>query len=209
MENITIPVDLLRNLAPEASIDQDEQGGCVWCGLNSGPVAEGHANDCPWLAARRLLTTAGEPATLRAAYPNDPALLRLIATFGDDSLTALANPKVRSERARRILYRREFNIIETGPDLCAAVVVTERPYMRTDMVTISYLGVDPQYRNLGFAARLVAAVVAGAKHRGLAGVTVAPDVALATGRGFWAAVGFSENEAGQSVLELPILQGTK
>lgn len=63
MATITITRDLLDELAPEQPMNQDEQGGCVWCGGcpphetygYAGRTPEDHDRDCPWLAARRLL----------------------------------------------------------------------------------------------------------------------------------------------------------
>ena len=62
-ETITVPRELLDQLAPAEPISQDELGGCVWCGMGPGPTGyeqatadpSSHTSDCPWLAARRLL----------------------------------------------------------------------------------------------------------------------------------------------------------
>lgn len=54
--------ELLERLAPEEPMNQDEQGGCVWCdGTGGTPYGyagtdpSDHAPDCPWVEARRLL----------------------------------------------------------------------------------------------------------------------------------------------------------
>ena len=55
--------NLLCRLAPGDPINQDEQGGCVWCGGTPPGRAYGysaryrsdHSVDCPWLEARELL----------------------------------------------------------------------------------------------------------------------------------------------------------
>lgn len=58
--------DLIERLAPAEPMNQDEQGGCVWCDGNPpGHLGFGyatadpadHANDCPWVAAQRWLAT--------------------------------------------------------------------------------------------------------------------------------------------------------
>lgn len=55
-------IDLIRELAPEDPINQDEQGGCVWC---NGPTnsaygyatadPQDHTDECPWARARALI----------------------------------------------------------------------------------------------------------------------------------------------------------
>jgi hypothetical protein len=40
---------LLEEACPPEGIEQDEQGGCVWCGSND------HMPDCAWVLARRAL----------------------------------------------------------------------------------------------------------------------------------------------------------
>jgi hypothetical protein len=60
-EMVTIPLDLLKRLAPEDPMNQDEMGGCVWCGCGppnevtgyAGKSPEDHAGDCPWLEAQK------------------------------------------------------------------------------------------------------------------------------------------------------------
>lgn len=54
--------ELIGRLAPEEPINQDEQGGCVWCGGTGGTTygyagadPADHLGDCPWVKARRLL----------------------------------------------------------------------------------------------------------------------------------------------------------
>lgn len=51
---------LIEELAPEEPMNQDEQGGCVWCGgraftvySTSDPAT--HETDCPWVRARQML----------------------------------------------------------------------------------------------------------------------------------------------------------
>jgi hypothetical protein len=182
MENLSISVDLLRNLAPEYGIEQDEQGGCVWCGGRGLPVAEDHGVDCPWLAARRLLSLAGEPLTLRAAYPDDPALLRIIASRADNALTTLTQAG-RGERARDALRRRTFQIIEDGPDRCVGVIVFDRPMLlRTGPLTISYLYVEPSYREGrqdSLEERLIHSVTSEADRMGFTGVQLSDQAAAA------------------------------
>lgn len=61
--------DVMLNVAPDEPMNQDEQGGCVWCGgkpprkqygyATSNP--KHHSNDCPWIAARAWLA-ANAPA---------------------------------------------------------------------------------------------------------------------------------------------------
>ena len=60
---VCVPTSVLEALAPPEPMNQDEQGGCVWCAgepagqpggyATSGPAD--HEADCPWVAARRLL----------------------------------------------------------------------------------------------------------------------------------------------------------
>lgn len=60
---MNIKRELLEQLAPEDPINQDEMGGCVWCGCGpprqsygyAGRQKNHHADDCPWVAARELL----------------------------------------------------------------------------------------------------------------------------------------------------------
>lgn len=70
-ENIAL-YDLIAQLAPEEPINNDEQGGCVWCSYNErqwfhetdkserGSMycdkrPETHKPDCPWLIAQQVL----------------------------------------------------------------------------------------------------------------------------------------------------------
>lgn len=56
---------------PEGPMNQDEQGGCVWCAKPLGKYGYGyatadpndHEDDCPWVEARKLLHEAGREAT--------------------------------------------------------------------------------------------------------------------------------------------------
>lgn len=74
---VAVPRELLENLAPEQPMNQDEQGGCVWCCGSAhdsdyaGADPEDHDADCPWLLARRLL----------AAAPHAPAAAPLEKAF--------------------------------------------------------------------------------------------------------------------------------
>ena len=60
---VEIPRELLEALAPADPINQDEQGGCVWCAKPIGHLGYGyasasprdHEDDCPWLRAQRYL----------------------------------------------------------------------------------------------------------------------------------------------------------
>lgn len=55
--------ELLEKLAPHEPINQDEMGGCVWCGKSPPGDNYGYAQrdlthhdaDCPWVQARLLL----------------------------------------------------------------------------------------------------------------------------------------------------------
>lgn len=57
------PRKLLEQLAPEWPINQDELGGCVFCGGippgqkygSAGRDLADHHRGCPWVKARRLL----------------------------------------------------------------------------------------------------------------------------------------------------------
>ncbi|MFD1839101.1 hypothetical protein [Paracidovorax cattleyae] len=59
---VPVPRKLLEDLAPEQPMNQDEQGGCVWCCGSApdyaGAEPEDHDADCPWLLARGLLAAA-------------------------------------------------------------------------------------------------------------------------------------------------------
>ena len=69
MNLITIPRSLLERLASEEPINQDEQGGCVFCGGSPRSLArvgnkrsiyasadpKYHYSNCPWVEARQLL----------------------------------------------------------------------------------------------------------------------------------------------------------
>jgi hypothetical protein len=60
---VLVPRHLLNALAPEQPINQDEQGGCVWCGGMPPRTSYGYARrvrddhmwDCPWVSARSFL----------------------------------------------------------------------------------------------------------------------------------------------------------
>jgi hypothetical protein len=57
---------LIERLASDEPMNQDELGGCVWCGGHPPGEAYGyatadpshHATDCPWLVARAALKEA-------------------------------------------------------------------------------------------------------------------------------------------------------
>lgn len=74
------PKKLLRALAPEDPINDDERGGCVWCmgvprrGMYSTRDIADHRPGCPWVKARRLLgdtlpDSRKTPNARRAAAP--------------------------------------------------------------------------------------------------------------------------------------------
>lgn len=187
-------MELLRSLAPEYGIEQDEQGGCVWCGGRGLPVAEDHGVDCPWLAARRLLSLAGEPLMLRTAYVDDPALRRIIASRGDNALTTLTQVG-RGERARDEMRRRTFYILEDGPDRCVGVIVFDRPLTRTLPLTISYLYVEPSYRvaQCGVLEERLISIVTGESERmGFAGIQMTDQVTGAAAGTLAAAVSLAD-----------------
>jgi hypothetical protein len=58
-------LDLIRRLAPKQPINQDERGGCVWCGGMPPGESYGYAEadpahheaNCPWVEADALLRT--------------------------------------------------------------------------------------------------------------------------------------------------------
>lgn len=61
---VAVPLELLERLAPEDPMNQDEMGGCVWCAGDGGKRygdagrdPADHNPDCPWVAARALMTT--------------------------------------------------------------------------------------------------------------------------------------------------------
>lgn len=71
-QKIEISIALLELLAPKQPINDDDQGGCIWCGWseemkyyslgqeNKGSMyadnnPENHRPDCPWVLARKLL----------------------------------------------------------------------------------------------------------------------------------------------------------
>lgn len=66
MSEIIISAELLESLAPREPINQDEMGGCVWCGGTPPKHPYGyaerklshHSDDCPWIRARALLGDA-------------------------------------------------------------------------------------------------------------------------------------------------------
>jgi hypothetical protein len=48
-------IHLINRLAPRDPYQKDE--ACIWCGTTTGRSADaGHAEDCPWLQADRLLS---------------------------------------------------------------------------------------------------------------------------------------------------------
>ena len=71
-ETVKISRSLLELLAPEQPINDDESGGCIWCGWSESLMyflqekkdigsiyadnrPETHRSDCPWVQARKLL----------------------------------------------------------------------------------------------------------------------------------------------------------
>ena len=54
----------LKLVAPDEPMNQDEQGGCVWCGgskkghMYAGADPKDHDADCPWVIARAALHKA-------------------------------------------------------------------------------------------------------------------------------------------------------
>lgn len=67
MDKVNIPRKLLEDLTNEGEpMNQDELGGCVWCGGTPPREQYGyarrkrrdHSEDCPWVIARELL---GDP----------------------------------------------------------------------------------------------------------------------------------------------------
>jgi hypothetical protein len=64
INQIGIDRELLKKIAPEQPIQQDEQGGCVWCGEDSwGSESyrdyERH-EDCPWGRVRKIICESAE-----------------------------------------------------------------------------------------------------------------------------------------------------
>ena len=63
MSTVKIDIELLNRIAPEEPINQDEQGGCVWCGGTPPGSRWGYATadpkdheyGCPWIEIRKLL----------------------------------------------------------------------------------------------------------------------------------------------------------
>lgn len=113
---------LLARLAPEEPYNEDEQGGCVWCGgpwnrkyKYAGEDPADHAADCPWVAARALLASLGgdggaAPTSYRlnlppdARYPSEDAgfldtmaeLARAVATSVGDRHNGYGDPTANS-----------------------------------------------------------------------------------------------------------------
>ncbi len=60
-DTVSISKHLLVELAPYEPMNQDEQGGCVWCNIKPEDYgyaerkASHHERDCPWIRARHLL----------------------------------------------------------------------------------------------------------------------------------------------------------
>lgn len=60
-----VPRELLEQLAPAEPINQDEMGGCAWCGAFGETTysyvkrGDWHQHDCPWLRMRHLLGDPG------------------------------------------------------------------------------------------------------------------------------------------------------
>jgi len=56
-------IEILKLVAPDQPMNQDEQGGCVWCagtpiGNTYGYATDNpnnHTTDCPWILARQFL----------------------------------------------------------------------------------------------------------------------------------------------------------
>lgn len=65
---VVVPVRLLEQLVPVEPINDDERGGCVWCGGHPEGEPYGyataspadHEGDCPWVQMRALLAAAVE-----------------------------------------------------------------------------------------------------------------------------------------------------
>ena len=65
MNLIGVDRELLKAAAPENPIQQDEQGGCVWCGEDSSKAASfddysQHEAGCPWGRVRKLICESAE-----------------------------------------------------------------------------------------------------------------------------------------------------
>lgn len=64
VNQIGVDRDLLKVIAPEQPMQQDEQGGCVWCGEDSWGSGsyrdyERH-QDCPWAGVRKIICESAE-----------------------------------------------------------------------------------------------------------------------------------------------------
>lgn len=62
---IGVDRELLKAVAPETPMQQDEQGGCVWCGEDSWNAGsykdyDRHDEDCPWGRVRKLICESAE-----------------------------------------------------------------------------------------------------------------------------------------------------
>lgn len=63
--HVSAPMSLLECVAPESPMNQDEQGGCVWCSGGgppgrpyygyAGADPDHHSPDCAWLMTRNLI----------------------------------------------------------------------------------------------------------------------------------------------------------
>lgn len=65
MSDVRRLLEVLEAVAPAEPMNQDEQGGCVWCGQTDGTAygyataaPEHHEPDCAWLTARKVLKEA-------------------------------------------------------------------------------------------------------------------------------------------------------
>lgn len=78
-DSIKTLIELLKELAPEQPMNQDEQGGCVWCGWSeqmmyfrlgkyngsrySDERFETHTSACPWVKARKVIEENGNKSS--------------------------------------------------------------------------------------------------------------------------------------------------
>jgi hypothetical protein len=65
MNQIGVDRELLKAVAPEQPMQQDEQGGCVWCGEDSCGSSsfkdyDRHEADCPWGLVRKIICESAE-----------------------------------------------------------------------------------------------------------------------------------------------------
>ena len=81
MRTLEVSLELLEALAPDEAMNQDEQGGCVWCGGRPGEYGyagrdpKDHEDDCPWIKARDLIE--------KLTYPRE-ACVKGLSDFGPD-----------------------------------------------------------------------------------------------------------------------------